>query len=776
MNIKTCKYVVLGLVFLHLTKVSVFAQQCNYVLSGRVLDAETMEPISFANIFIKEQGLGDVSDENGFYNIKGICEGEYTISCTHISCDHLEYDILINADTQKDFHLVHGPIALQNITVAEKAVELKKTQSEQSLSQEELANTQGLGLANALSKLAGVNTLNTGTSISKPIIQGLHSNRIVILNNGVRQEGQQWGAEHAPEIDPFIAESLTVVKGANSVRYGSEALGGVVLVEPKALSFEPGLKGTLNLGGYSNGRMGIASGMMETRLHKKIPLSGRLQGTIKRGGNIHAPRYTLANTGVQEYNFSTSLGLDLDKMDAEIFYSQFNTQLGIFRGSHFGNLTDLMNAYQSETPFVQADFTYELERPLQKIEHELFKAKATLQTGEVGVLNMMFTRQFNRRKEFDAHRQFGQLEDELDDPQQQFEITTHTADVAWEHKPVFKLNGSTGIQIIRQFNTTDRGGLIPNFKSWSGGLFWIEHWKNYPFPFEFEAGIRGDYKWLSVEKNQNTEATVLEFKNLSGTLGAIYKINPGMTLKYHFGTAWRAPNVNELFSDGVHHGAASYEKGNPNLQTEKAINNSLSFEIQKKQFQATANLYYNRIQNYIYLMPRPEGKLTIRGAFPAFDYQQADARLAGLDVSFSWAFAKWLSWNSKFSLLRARNVETEDYLALMPADNFENSLRFVLDREKASNYFQVAMINVLEQTRVPDGGDLIPPPEGYTRFDFEAGTTFNWSNNPVEVGLGIHNLFNVSYRDYLNRFRYFTDEIGRNISLRVRLKFGDSRN
>lgn len=115
------------------------------------------------------------------------------------------------------------------------------------LSPEELSKTRGRTLGESMKELTGVTTLTTGNSISKPVIHGMHSDRILILNNGIRQEGQQWGSEHAPEIDPFIANKLSVVKGAQSVRYGANAIGGVVLVEPANLPDSSGVNGKLML-------------------------------------------------------------------------------------------------------------------------------------------------------------------------------------------------------------------------------------------------------------------------------------------------------------------------------------------------------------------------------------------------------------------------------------------------------------------------------------------------------------------------------------------------
>jgi hypothetical protein len=160
-------------------------------------------------------------------------------------------------------------------------------------------------LTDYLKKMAGVSSIQTGPSIMKPVIHGMHSQRVVIMNAGIRQEGQQWGSEHAPEIDPFIADRLTVVKGASSIRYGSDAVGGVILVEPRKLPHEPGLQAELNLVGMSNGRQGIASGLVEQHLGKFFDVCWRLQGTVKHAGNLSTPDLILENTAFREYNWSS---------------------------------------------------------------------------------------------------------------------------------------------------------------------------------------------------------------------------------------------------------------------------------------------------------------------------------------------------------------------------------------------------------------------------------------------------------------------------------------
>src|SRR5690606_17610964 len=194
----------------------------------------------------------------------------------------------------------------------------------------ELNQSRGKSLGESLKSIAGVTSLNTGNNVSKPVIHGLHSDRVLVLNNGIRQEGQQWGSEHAPEIDPFIAKNISVIKGAESIRYGANAIAGVVLVEPHQLRDSAGINGELNTVGASNGKSGVASAMLEGNIGKLKGLSWRLQGTTKQSGNIHTPDYFMKNTGVKEQNFSWALGFNQPKYGLKLFYSQFNSDIGIF--------------------------------------------------------------------------------------------------------------------------------------------------------------------------------------------------------------------------------------------------------------------------------------------------------------------------------------------------------------------------------------------------------------------------------------------------------------
>ena len=761
----------------HFLPITLQAQGCNLSLRGQVLNADTGLPMAYAGIVIKETSQGVQSDEHGHYQLNNICPGEYTVVCSHLGCDHAEQKLNLRSNMVLDIAMKENALTLENLVVTGTTSKKAGTQTSSELSGVELDAGRGLGLGESLKRLSGVSTLNTGATISKPVIQGLHSNRILIFNNGVRLEGQQWGNEHAPEVDPFTAERITVVKGAASVRYGADALGGIILLEPKPIRRDPGIGGELHLQGFSNGRSGIVSNMLEGKL-AKLPLSGRIQGTLKRAGNLQTPNYYLNNTGVSESNFSWIAKYQPENWVLETFYSRFFTQLGILRDSHIGNLTDLENAIERGRPLQDGDFSYELGRPLQKVMHETFRIKAAHALSESSKLSLQLSRQFNRRQEFDAHRRFNPLPETLDDPSIEFEITTWAAELNWDHRLGRNWRGALGSNTQSQVNTVDRGALIPNFDNLDWGLYWTERHFKSGSPWEFEFGLRYDLRHLHVAEQGTTNLNEdRNFQNWSGSLGLLYAFDEHWKMRFNTGSAWRSPLVNELFSSGVHHGSASYEEGNPNLQPERGFNNSLTLEgTHHDQWSLALTAYYNLIQNFIYLQPRGEAQLTIRGAFPAFDYRQADARLMGIDWTAECKLYKNLRFESKATLLNGWNRELEDHLIFMPPLRFEQGLKLGFNEKKHPDhpsFVRISVLTVLQQRLAP-ASDYAPPPPGFTRVDAEFFHTLEWGKQRLELGISVFNLFNVEYREYLNRFRYFSAEMGRNLGLRLKLPFNFS--
>jgi len=250
------------------------------------LDRETSQPIPGATILIQETGSGAVTDTNGYYRIDHLCPQRYTLLARILGYKEIRQTLTVEHETVKnqDFLLAEEAVHLHDVNVTAQKTAALSSQSVSMLDGRELEQTRGQSLGDALKKLPGVTTLQTGSTISKPVIHGFHSNRVLILNNGIRQEGQQWGSEHAPEIDPFIANRVSLIKGASGVRYGSDAIGGVILVEPAPLPTQHGQHGELNLVGFSNGLQGVASAQTENTIGKNNQFAWRVQGTVKRGG------------------------------------------------------------------------------------------------------------------------------------------------------------------------------------------------------------------------------------------------------------------------------------------------------------------------------------------------------------------------------------------------------------------------------------------------------------------------------------------------------------
>lgn len=771
---------------LQLMLVASASAQCTIRLSGTITDTDTKKALPGASITIKETGMTAESDANGAYSLEGLCPGAYTVRVSHVGCVPVEIAWQVGRDERRNIALPHSVTQLQEVAVTGHAAKEVTTAPVETLSGRELDKTRGLTLGEALKRVNGVTTMTTGPNVSKPVINGLHSNRILILNNGIRQEGQQWGSEHAPEVDPFLANKLVVIKGASSLRYGGDAIGGVVLAEPKPLPVEPGLGGEVNLAGFSNNRLGAVSAILEQQVPKVPGLSWRLQGTLRKGGNTRTPDYWLDNTGVEEFNFSAALGWKRPNYGVELFYSQFNTKLGVFEGSHIGNRADLEEVIKQQRPLPEytEGFSYTIDRPYQHVEHELFKIKSFLNTGKAGRLNLVLARQFNYRDELDRNSA-------LSVNQMNLNLTTYNGELVWDHHNWKGFRGTIGVTGMYQENSYKRRLFIPNYESLQWGAFWTEKWESADNKWLLEGGIRYDNKSYFNLGDNLGEVSYPEqdFSSFSGSIGAQYRILDHLNVSLNAARAWRAAAVNELYASGLHHGAAVYVDGDPYLQPEVAskFNASLHYDISDR-LEADVNLYYNYIRNFIFQQPTDSIVVTIRGAFPYTYYRQSDVSMKGMDAQLRWHFLPKWQLSTKASILRAWNESDNDWLIAMPSDRFEHELTFFPGNAKhlKENYISVSVSNVLKQTRTPAnlkdksdprGQDLMAPPAGYNLLNLEAGSTLQIGRQPLSVIIGAGNLLNTRYRDYLNFFRYFADEPGTNVYLKLKLplQFGKNK-
>ena len=742
------------------------AQICQLQLSGTVSDIDTRQPLEQATVVLKETNTTTVTDANGFYRFSALCAGTYTIIVTHASCLPIELRIKLEGSLVRNFVMPHNFNQLQEIILqgyADKQPDAIKTE----LSSRVIQQTRGFTLGEVLRKVNGVTVLQTGSTIYKPVIHGLHSQRVLIINNGVRQEGQQWGSEHAPEVDPFIADKFIVLKGAGALRYGADAIGGAILIEPKSLPTQPGLNGEVNTVLFSNNRMGVFNAMLEQNFKKRPQWSWRLQGTYKKGGNTKTPDYWLYNTGVEELNYSLNVGYRRENFKAEVFFSAFTTRLGIFWGSHVGNLTDLQAAINAPKPILNIDsFSYDIFRPRQEVNHYLIKGKFVQQLPNNNKLNLVLAHQENFRREYDRALISNRAELDLN-------IGTTTVDLNYERSRKDNQSGSLGLIIQRQANVWEGSRFfIPNFTSWMGGLYFTE--RRVIGTTALEAGLRYDYRTQRVFRNQNNivTETFRSFNNISGSFAVNKKLSNSVRWLSNFSLAWRPPSINELYVNGLHHGTANFEIGDPGLKSETGYKFSSQLQVaadSSSSFDIT--LYSNYIHGFINLLPSLPPTLTLRGAYPTFRFVQTNAWLTGADVSFEKHISPAFQLSAKASLLLPRDVKAKTWLQQMPAQRFEGDLTWYFQSgHPRQTYITANILWVTRQNFVPsNSADYLPPPEGYVLTNIEYATLLHIKKNHLNFAISVYNLLDVRYRDYMNRFRYFNDEAGRNIVVRIKI-------
>ncbi len=743
------------------------AQKCNLVLSGVVMDASNNAPLEKAVVEIKELGIKFITDIEGHYHFYNLCKGSYTIVVNHMSCDSIKYKFTIQQNIIQNFKLPHAINELENVIVNAKR-DLNVNSIKEVLSSKIVDATRGQSLGEVLSRANGVTVLQTGSTIFKPVIHGLHSQRVLLINNGVRLESQQWGSDHAPEIDPFIAEKFTVIKGAGALKYGNDAIAGAVLIEPKALPKQAQTNAEFNTGYFSNNRQYVVNGMIESSPLKFPELSYRIQATYKKGGNARTPNYWLHNTGLQEFNYSGAVGLRKEKYNTELFVSSFNTDLGIFIGSHVGNLSDLQNAIIASKPTQNIDaFSYAIGRPKQNVQHYTVKSKSQFYLPNNNKLNLLVSYQKNLRKEFDRAMLSNRPELDLD-------ISTTMADVNFESGPTKKISSNIGVVAMLQENVwAGSRFFVPNFRTQNIAVYSIHNYN--VNNWMFDAGARFDYRHLRTYRNKSDSITAANraWGNASGTLGATYKITPNFKWLINGAYAWRAPQVNELYVNGLHHGTSSFEIGNANLRSEKAFNISTQLKYQTdSSWQFDLSMYNNFIHDFINLIPSVPATLTLRGAYPTFRYVQRNAVLRGIDLSVHKTLNRSFMAGAKTALLWAKNSDAKEWIIQMPSNRIEGDITYSFANKILPNAaIELRYMHIMEQTRVPVSiADYIPPPNAYSLLNLDFSSDVAVGQQQISVGLTVVNLLNQTYRDYMNRFRYFNDEPGRSINLRIKLK------
>ncbi len=747
-------------------------QNCNYSLYGIIQDAGTRQPLPGATVSLSGESKIAITDKEGHFHFNRLCAGTYKVKISYVGFSEQEIEVNLSKNQEIAISLDTDDNKLAEVVVLSSAT-LLPLQTANKLEGNALELSRGESLGEALKRLPGLNSIQTGPAISKPVIHGMHSNRVVILNSGVRLEGQQWGSEHAPEVDPFLANQITVVKGAASIQYGADAIGGVILVEPEDLNYHQHLlSGSVNLVGASNNQQGTVSANIHGALENEN-FAWRLQSTLKKGGNAKTPDYYLGNTGFEELNGAFTLGYKKKSVEAELFLSTYNTSIGIFEGAHIGSLNDLYSVLENGRPFNDGNFSYSIDAPKQEVSHHLIKLKGKKYLANHSSLTLNYNLQRNHRKEYDIRRAGRTGIAALD-----LVLTAQNLEAVYETSGSNNMHTKYGVNANVVVNNNTPGTfatpVIPNYNSFNPALFMVKRLAKKDY--ELEGGIRYDYKYLDAA---GYRGTVLyggrhHFHNVSGSVGGLWKVSPLLSLRSNLGLAWRAPSVNELYSDGLHHGSAAIEVGNDLLKSEKGYKWINTLSLAGNRLSVEWSAYSNYITDYIFLEPSGEFEESLRGAFPVFNYRQTNALFLGSDLFASYKFSESLSWNLKAAIIRAKDRSNKNYLPMIPADKLDNSFRWNgLTRHKkfSSPFLEIQHVFVAKQNRFEAANEFTAPPAAYHLVNFSGGINYKTGENSIGINASLFNVFNTSYKDYLNRFRYYAHETGRNLVIRLNYKF-----
>lgn len=745
---------------------------------GVIRDAVSGEPVAAVDIRHGPSGRSGITDNLGRFSLQLPGPGPFTLSLERLGYEPATVEVRAASQAgPAEFFLKPLQFAMEGVTVrAERArteADIRAPVAATRMGAEEIQRRRGQTLGHTIEEIPGVAIIQYGPSIAKPVVRGLHSQRIIVSNAGVRQEGQQWGGEHAPEIDIFGAREIRVVRGPGGIVHGSDALGGVVEVEPGALPDQEGWRGEVVGNAFANNRQGAGSVMMENG-GVALPWVGetsvRFRASTRRAGDAHTPEYNLRNTGFGELSLSAGVGWEGDWGSSEVLLSRYSSELGLYTGAHFGNFEDLMRAMERGP--VPSDFSYDIGSPRQEITHDkiLFRNRFQLEGG--GLIEARYGFQLNRRREFDANGPLART----GRPSIGLDLYTHTLDGSY----AFETRAGTtqlGFNGMRQGNlSVGRAYLIPQYRLYTGGVYAKQDARL--GPVTVTAAGRFDYRWQRVFPVENrtflTETRTDVYDDFAGSVGFTWEFADDWYVGSSLGRAWRQPNVNERFSEGVHHGTAQYEIGDADLIPERTFNTDITLRKGGDRFTFQVNAFRNTIADYIYLRPR-NPVLTIRGAYPAFNYEQVDAVVRGLELDLDLAVVPGLNVFGHGSLTRGDEAATDVPLFDMPADRIRIGLRGnrAVTRSGARVFGEVSGLLVRDQNEVPPVTIYALPTEGYQLLDVSLGVEGLWlGGTSVDASVEVSNLLDRRYRDYLSRYKLFVDDPGRDIVLRFRVPLG----
>ena len=645
-----------------------------------------------------------------------------------------------------------------------------------------LKATAFTNIIDAIARQPGVSQLTTGGCISKPIIRGLGYNRVVVMSEGVRQEGQQWGDEHGVEVDGSSVNSVEILKGPASLMYGSDAMAGVVILHAQPTLAEGEMRASVSTEYQTNnGLFGY-----------NLSMSGNKQGLVwnarfsQKLAHAYKNEYDGYVPGSQFRERAGRLMLGVNKGwgHSRLIATVYHLTPGIIEGERDPETGEL----ECNTDNIK---TYGKTLPFQQVKHykAVWDNSLNLSTG---YLKAIIGYQQNRRQEF---------EESMDEYELYFKLHTLTYDLRYVTNEFNGWKLSTGIGGMYQKSVNEgEEYLIPDYRLFDFGLY-ATATKALGDCWTLNGGVRYDYRRLhgdALQEDGEMRFTDFSrhFNGLTGSVGAVCNINEHVNLRLNVARGFRTPNMSELASNGIHEGSIRYELGSQQLKAEYSLQADLGIDFTSQYVSAQLALFANRIDNYIFTHRVPE---EIEEGYLTYAYTQGDARLLGFEAGIDFHPIHSVHFSNTFSYVDAQLMHASQdtkYLPFTPVPKWSSELKWELSHHSHSTVahhherhpFHRSLLNnlyiaaglecYLKQTHIYSADDTETATPAYALLSLSAGTDLQINGKKVaELYITADNLLNRAYQNHLSRLKYADENIvtgrrgvynmGRNITFKI---------
>ncbi len=758
-------------------------------ISGKVTDS-SKNAIGNVQVVVPAIHRGAQTDASGQYKIENVSPGNYAMEFRRIGFNNEIRQISIGEENLTvDAELGSSPIAMTPITItaapAAKSA-LNTPASVSVLEGRQMDKERGETIAAAIQNEPGVSMIGEGLTVVKPVIRGLNSQEIVIVEDGVRSEAEQWGNEHAPEIDPLGTNRIEVMRGPNSLLYGSDAVAGVISIS------HPELPDASFGDGPLRGRFSTIVNSNNNSWGQNFDVSGatgawsyRANLSQLQAGNFHTPVIgEVPNTGENEVNGSGEIGVRKDWGGLNASYALFHKRV------------ELQNP---ALPFPPIDNLNDSE--FQDLQHQHGKVHADINT-DLARLDITTGFDMVNRKEYDSP-DFNTVNNTFVPPPPAPHLNwieeSYTLDAKAHLAPMGAFQGTIGVSgLDRIEQSVGVVHLTPSYNENSQGAFLVEDASTGNFDFTF--GLRGDQTVYNIERDdiigidfsngmtspsdaRPVAAQTRNYSALVGAVGGVYHVSDPFAVAVNVGQGYRNPVPFELFAFGKHEGTGTFEIGNPNLQPETSLNSEVSLRVASNRVKGEVGVFHNDIHNYITsafadhsLLPADFSDQTI----PVVQTIQTNATVQGIDGSVTVAAADWLNLNAVYNMVRGDNNEGSslsalptNYLPHVPADNWLVGAELHTRRWGFVSHPYFGVDEKVTSAQDRTFGTEIPT-AGYSLTDLRLGGEIVVMGSRIAVDAGVNNLFDVNYIDFNSILKEFNiGDPGRNVYVKMAIPFGN---